>query len=80
MHSHRLILLFQAKLSPSLLIALSKHVLRFLPFRGVSDALFGLYMLYWFRCFERMMGPRKFVELKINFPCIYLFCDGPSLM
>jgi hypothetical protein len=40
-------------------LAASKHALRFLPFRVVSDAVFGLYMLHWIRCFERMMGPRK---------------------
>jgi hypothetical protein len=51
----------QAKMSSTALAAVAKHALRFLTFRGVSDALFGLYMLYWFRCFERMMGPRKCV-------------------
>jgi hypothetical protein len=49
----------QTKLSSTALAVAAKHALRFLTFRGVSDALFGLYMLYWFRCFERMMGPRK---------------------
>ena len=77
-HLHRLFVLFQAKPSPTLLIAFSKHVLRLLPFRGVSDALFGLYMLYWFRCFERMMGPRKFVELKSHVKCIHLLSHSPS--
>ena len=37
-------------------LAASKHALRFLPFRGASDAVFGLYVLYWIRCFERTMG------------------------
>ena len=40
----------------SMRLAASKHALRFLPFRVVSDAVFGLYMLHWIRCFERTMG------------------------
>ena len=54
----------QAKPSASMLLAATKNALRFLPFRGVSDAVFGLYLLYWFRCFERMMGPRKCVPMQ----------------
>jgi hypothetical protein len=77
-------LLLQAKPSASMLLAASKHALRFFPYRGVSDAIFGLYMLYWFRCFERMMGPRKCVQITtlicctafVYLPNSFLISDG----
>jgi hypothetical protein len=70
----------QTKLSSTALGAVAKHALRFLTFRGVSDALFGLYMLYWFRCFERMMGPRKCAPFfaRAAHPCFSYILIAPD--